>query len=91
MSDNCRSCGAKVIWTETERGRRMPVDKEASPEGNLLLMHRAGRAPLAVYQTKEALEALAKEGGLQQHRLYVSHFATCPQSKKWKTKKGGKQ
>ena len=24
----CRSCGADVIWVLTERGRRMPLDRE---------------------------------------------------------------
>lgn len=25
---NCRSCGATVLWVETESGKRMPLDAE---------------------------------------------------------------
>lgn len=86
MSDHCRSCGVEVIWTVTETGKQMPVDVEPVENGNLLLMHRKGFKPLSVYQSKEMLAALAEHGGLQAHRLHLSHFATCPQSKKWRKK-----
>lgn len=34
----CRSCGAEVIWVETEKGRRMPVDAESTEGGNIVLV-----------------------------------------------------
>jgi hypothetical protein len=83
MSDNCRSCDARVIWSVTERGRRMPVDYQPLEKGNLLLTYRPNLPPLAVYHTKEEIAALP---ALQKHRLRLSHFVTCPQRKKWRKK-----
>lgn len=73
MSDTvpCQSCGAPMIWTVTEKGKRMPVDASPAPaargfriEGDLTpggsLLARFTAAP----QPGEA--------------LYQSHFATCP-------------
>jgi hypothetical protein len=30
---SCRSCGAAIVWTSTERGRLMPVDAEPVARG----------------------------------------------------------
>ena len=65
---NCRSCHASVIWTETEKGKKMPVDAERVPNGNIEL--REGNPPIAVY---------AKADGAS--KRYISHFVTCPQAK----------
>jgi len=78
MKDKCRSCGADVVWTETTSGKRMPVDLEPTTEGNIILGLRHERPPVALVQTKQALELLKGE------LLYTSHFVTCPQSKKWR-------
>ena len=49
MSDlnisKCRSCGAKIIWATTERGKRMPLDAVA--DTRIVLEHRDGQPPLA--------------------------------------------
>jgi hypothetical protein len=81
---HCRSCGAKILWATTEKGRRMPVDFSPNEKGNIFLQHRPEREPLAVYATAEQIAAF--EGTLQQHRLFTSHFATCPEAKKWRKK-----
>jgi hypothetical protein len=81
--DLCKSCGARVQWAMTERGKRMPVDYEPSPAGNILLQYRMNQPPLAVYLGADAIEHL---DGLQRHRLFTSHFATCPQAKRWRKK-----
>lgn len=75
----------------TERGRRMPVDLEPSDAGNILLQHRQGDVPLAVYlNEKEKLQLIdALDGRLQRHRLFTSHFVTCEHAANWR-KKGGK-
>lgn len=33
----CRSCGARVVWTVTENGKRMPVDEAPSADGRFVL------------------------------------------------------
>jgi hypothetical protein len=70
----------------------MPVDLEPSENGNILLQHREGRAPLAVYLNEKERQKLidALDGRLQRHRLFTSHFVTCPQAKTWRKQKGGR-
>lgn len=82
--DQCRSCPAKVIWTETINGKRMPLDYEPTKDGNIILGVRHGKVPLALVQTQQQLERLREKGEL----LYTSHFVTCPQSKAWRKTKG---
>jgi len=81
---HCRSCGAKILWAVTEKGKRMPLDAEPSEAGNIFLQHRPNQNPLAVYTTEE--QRKATKGTLMEHRLFTSHFATCPQAKKWRKK-----
>ncbi len=71
----CRRCRRSIIWTRTERGKRMPLDfspVEDQTEANLfVLRERENRdGPLAI-----AAWGLA---GTEDH--YVSHFATCSHS-----------
>lgn len=68
---NCGSCNAPVIWVRTSTGKRMPVDAAPVPNGNIIL--NGGQA---VY-TQAGCTIGAPDG-----KLYVSHFATCPNAKK---------
>lgn len=63
----CRSCGARIIWAETLTEKRMPVDAEPTPDGNVSLEPREGFAPLATVNAPLFAAGLRK-----------SHFATCP-------------
>jgi hypothetical protein len=67
----CRSCGAEVIVAQTSNNKRMPVDRRASPKGNILLVHQPNNIPRAVVIKAEARERYAG-------KLRLSHFATCP-------------
>lgn len=83
--ENCRSCGAKVIFalTDPKGGQEpsvAPFDAETSPDGNLILVYRKVR-----WETR--LVAITWEAG--QHdplRRRKSHFATCPQANDWRKK-----
>lgn len=57
----CSSCGADILWTETEAGKRMPVD--AKP---------AGKVTVLVRNPRDERTPLSKS---RDH--YISHFATC--------------
>lgn len=46
MKQTCKSCGAEIIWTVTDKGKRMPVD--AAPEHRFTLV-RQGADMRAVY------------------------------------------
>jgi hypothetical protein len=39
-ASKCRGCGADIVWTVTEAGKRMPIDPK--PEKRLVLMRRDG-------------------------------------------------
>jgi hypothetical protein len=65
----CKSCNAEIIWTVTEKGRRMPVDAEQKLGGNIVLRPREYLPPVAFY-VKANEHVLA----------HVSHFVTCPQA-----------
>lgn len=78
----CASCGAPVVWTITKAGKRMPVDAERVPNGNILLYEVGAEIHCQVglqVQTDRA------------YRLgrFVSHYATCPQADSWRGKRRG--
>ena len=77
----CRSCGALILWTVTEKGARMPVDAESSPAGNIDLLCPIGKPMVAIYLRKDeiaARSAAAIERGGTPPALRTSHFASCP-------------
>lgn len=62
---NCRSCGAAVLWAQTENGKVMPVDPAPHPDGNLVLTSIGGGFQVRVDKAAPG----------EKHR---SHFVTCP-------------
>ena len=80
MNDLCRSCRAKIVWAETLKGKRIPLDAKPSEQGNIMLHERGThRPPLALIVSKEQREGT-------QLRLFTSHFVTCPHADKWRHK-----
>jgi hypothetical protein len=75
--NECRSCGARIRWGLTPKGKAVPVDWEPVAEGNLVL---------EVYETDLTVTVLPfRKGKHSEHGpRYVSHFATCPQAKAWR-------
>lgn len=75
MSERCRSCNAAVIWAHLPNDKRMPVDHQTSPAGNLVLVRRGGRVlALPFDPEKHAVDGPRR----------VSHFATCPDAGRWR-------
>lgn len=68
----CRGCGARIIWMPTAKGKAMPVDAKPNPDGNMILRNGA----LLFGATAEHL----RDG----EQLRMPHWATCPQSGKFK-------
>ena len=64
----CRSCGAEIIFAETEKGHRMPIDAQAVLDGtgNVKLVQRGGTLMAVVVNVGQG--------------THVSHFKTCPQA-----------
>jgi hypothetical protein len=68
-----RSCGAPIFWCRTAGGRMMPVDAEATPLGSLTIETGA-----------DGSESAVTIGPEYTGERYVSHFATCPDRRKWR-------
>lgn len=67
----CRSCGAPIAWCVTESDKRIPLDTEPVPDGNLVVVAQFGNAPgLALSYDPEK-----HDGGWAR---WKAHFATCP-------------
>ena len=74
----CQSCKAEIVWAETERGRRMPVDVARSEKGNLLLYGEIIVGDETITPPYRVRVATADERGYLKGNLWTSHFATCP-------------
>jgi hypothetical protein len=71
----CRSCGAPILWVLTTHGKRMPLDAEPDPAGNVSLdQHR-----VATVHTGGSLAFLAVV-----NERWMPHHATCPQADQWR-------
>lgn len=66
---NCRSCDAPIVWAKTAANRRMPVDPDPHPAGNIRFV---SDDLIDILGKKAANEA--RISGADLHR---SHFATC--------------
>jgi len=66
MADHCRTCNAPILWAVTEKGKRMPLDAEPTPGGNLIVVDGIARVP----RIDDEVPFLQ----------YLSHFTTCPQA-----------
>lgn len=71
----CGSCRAEVIWTVTAAtGKRMPVDAEPTPDGNVVLAAPTTRSGAPVSYAAQVGALLIEDDGVR----FTSHFATCP-------------
>lgn len=67
-TDRCRSCGARIAWAVTTKGRRIPLDLSVAEDGNVAVE----RNDLGDY-----LASVLGSGDTPDGDRYVSHFATC--------------
>lgn len=68
----CRSCGAEILWAESEStGKWVPLDATPTARGNLVLI--SGK----VRPYGEADQRLHRD-------RYVSHFSTCADADDWR-------
>lgn len=69
----CGWCGAPVVWVVMEQTRRhMPLDPDPDPGGTIERFGPGGLRGRVVPRDE-------RDGD---RSLYVSHFATCPESRK---------
>lgn len=74
--DTCRSCGAPILWVETDSGTRIPFDAE---ETKVLYRKHVGTRHL------DYAEGSGSEEIYEKHLLdgHISHFVTCPDAEDW--------
>jgi hypothetical protein len=79
----CRSCGATIRWATTVNGKRIPVDDEPVPDGNLVLSDPTpgAYAPTAAQYVAPEQPSLFPEPDPPRFR---SHYATCPDADRWR-------
>jgi hypothetical protein len=75
----CRSCGAPIRWAVTVNGKRMPVDDQPVPDGNLVLSDPTPGAYAPVAAAFDPQQLL-----IDDPPRFVSHFATCPQADQYR-------
>lgn len=66
-------CGAQLRWAVTASGKRMPLDFEPDPAGNVHLTDAGQGRKIAV-----VLGPLDRELFAEDAPLYMPHHATCP-------------
>lgn len=71
----CKRCPARIVWAVSEStGRRMPVDADPSPNGNVQLVE--GDPPRARVLSADERNTIAA----QDEPLHLNHFVTCPEA-----------
>jgi hypothetical protein len=88
--DRCHSCGAPIFWAHTQEGKRIPMNPDPDPKGNItihndvvILHNREIRPPVALYVGRPFKGVLFDE---YVGRRYKTHFATCKQGREWRGK-----
>lgn len=76
---HCSSCGLAITWATTEAGRSMPVDRDASEDGNIIF-HRTKPGLIRVLTKDQLLEPADRP-------RFKSHFATCPTANEHRNRK----
>lgn len=76
---NCRSCYAEIIWLDTEKGNKMPVNPEVvkiivASNGNTTIVTSLGKIIKGFRIDTDQVLLFEEVTALG----YVSHFATCP-------------
>ena len=79
----CRSCGAPLLWALTERGRRIPLDRNPVPDGNIEIKETEDGPPISRVVSGQG----TLSPGLFPATRYKSHFATCPNAKRHRRRK----
>ncbi|MEM6988893.1 MAG: hypothetical protein AAF721_00305 [Myxococcota bacterium] len=74
----CKSCKAPITWAITDKGRSIPIDAKPVENGNLVLVREDGPAEMRGQKLLRARAPGLFDAGAPR---YVSHFATCPNSK----------
>lgn len=74
----CRGCGAQILWVVTQKGKAMPCNLYV-----ICFTPGGGPETFVTPDGKVVRGKRSKDGEIG----YISHFATCPQAKRFKKKR----
>lgn len=77
IAGECEHCHAPLLWLTTDAGKRMPVDADPRPDGNVV---RIGKAAGVLGPQKAAA---ARSAGTP---LWLHHVVSCPHADRWRSK-----
>lgn len=78
--EHCRSCNAEIVWAWTAANKSMPVDAAPTDAGTLRLLDLPTGPRVEVIADPDQWMLIPEVG------RYTSHFATCPQADRWRTR-----
>lgn len=73
----CKGCGAQILWIRTAAGKSMPCDPKV-----IFFTPGGGPETFVTSEGKTERGKRSRDGQIG----YISHFATCPQSQRFKQK-----
>lgn len=82
----CRSCHKPMRLVPTERGRRMPLDPDPAGRSTGIERVAYGDVPPGLVIREGRVHVLRPDEPWDGD-LYVSHFATCPEARRWSDRK----
>lgn len=82
-TSTCKTCGAKIVWIKTTRGKSMPCNAEQvqyqeNRRGSALIVTKDGDVVRGNIIDDNQTSLVPVVDGVG----YVSHFATCPNAAK---------
>jgi hypothetical protein len=81
----CDSCEADIFFALTDRGKRMPLDPDPHPAGNVLVWEASvGPHGSLRCRTLGRAEVDAQSDDVE---LYRTHFATCPDAARFRSRR----
>lgn len=77
----CRSCHAPILWADTANDERLPLDEKPTARGNVVIQIQPPAPGKPLRLTAGVLGRVQADGARANGvHLYLSHFATCPDS-----------
>jgi hypothetical protein len=68
----CSSCSKPILWGVTSKGKRIPIDVDPAPNGNIRLKIDGAALRVDVLNFVQRDEAKARG-----EPLYITHLASC--------------
>lgn len=66
----CKACGEEMRWAKTAAGKSIPLDPDPTSAGNIVL--------------EDGVAVVLPDPAKYDGEKYTSHFATCPDAKKFR-------